>query len=129
MASDELIGIDTADMYDPEVLDAAEAQQRAERDINDGEVLAELNRRRKAYANVFTAGTREQADVDIVLNDLMYFCKVWVDTFNIADGLHAETLSHRKAGRREVFLRIKDFTRLDSDVLLLKYSDAIKQGV
>lgn len=114
------------DPLDPAVLEAHEAELKKKENVSDDVVRQHLNRRKEAYAAVFTPGKRTQADIDIVLNDLQYFCKVWVPSYNIAEGQHAEELSKRKEGRREVFLRIKDFTRLDSDALLIKYTDAIK---
>lgn len=113
-----------ADTFDPEVIAKHENDLKRAEDLSEAQARAMLNRRKEAYARVFTPGKREQADIDIVLNDLMWFCKVWVPTYDIKDGQHAEELSKRKEGRREVFHRIKDFSRLDSDALLLKYTDA-----
>lgn len=125
MTSKEPDIIDT-DPFDPAVLEYHEKQLKEKESLSDDSVRALLERRKQAYARVFTPGAREQTDIDIVLNDLMWFCKVWVSTYDINDGQHADRLSKQKDGRREVFQRIKDFSRLDSDALLLKYTDAIK---
>ena len=126
MAAKEPEDIVENDPFDPKVLEQAEALVKEEEQLSSDSARAQINRRKEAYARVFTAGERGQADIDIVLNDLMWFCKVWVPTFDIKDGQHAETLSKMKDGRREVFQRIKEFSRLDSDALMLKYTDAIK---
>ncbi|RTL04985.1 hypothetical protein EKK58_09265 [Candidatus Dependentiae bacterium] len=112
------------DPYDPAQLEEAEKKLKSDVAMTSGDAQALIERRRLAYSRVFTPGTRDQEDVDIVLNDLMYFCKVWVSPYNPAEGQHADALSKIKIGRREVFLRIKDFTRLGLDALLLKYTDA-----
>lgn len=114
------------DPFDPAVLDAHAKAVQEKEGSSDAEVRQWLERRRIAYARVFTPGEREQGDIDIVLTDLMWFCKQWVSTYDIKDGIHADVLDKMKQGRREVFQRIKDFSRLDSDMLLLKYTDAIK---
>jgi len=115
------------DPFDPEALERHEAAVKAavRSEVVDAE--GELRRRRQAYIAVFTAGERSQADIDIVLCDLMFFCKMLVSTYNIADGPHAQVLMHMKEGRREVFQRIKDFTRLDFDVLFAKYTGALSR--
>ncbi len=113
------------DIFDPKDLEERELVA-AQKDTKVDDLTRQwLNRRRLAYVNVFTEGKREAADVDIVLNDLMWFCKVWEPTYNIRDGIHAEELSKRKEGRREVFQRIKEFSSLDSDSLMIKYTDSI----
>lgn len=119
--SDDLVD---GDPFDPQYVAAVEAEQKKAGENTDAEARALLVRRKTAYANVFKAGKRDGADVDIVLNDLMYFCKVWVPTYDRRDGAQAAELSLIKEGRREVFQRIKDFSCLDADTLLLKYTDA-----
>lgn len=115
---------DDADIFDPNVLDAADKLTYRNVDTEEAQVLAYIERRKRAYANVFSAGERNQADINIVLSDIMWFSKVWVPTYDIKDGIHAEELSKRKDGRREVFQRIKNFSGLDSDALLMLYTDA-----
>lgn len=113
-----------SDPFDPVMVEGYEnAVQEANAGADD-RARDMLARRRQAYVNVFTAGKREQVDIDIVLNDLMYFCKAWDNTYNVHDGEHANVLSRMKEGRREVFYRVKDFMKLDIDTLLLKYTNA-----
>lgn len=113
------------DLFDPEALDAAEKKREEERVQSENEVVELLSRRRQAYTRVFTPGERTQGDIDIVLFDLMYFCRVASPTYDIEDGIHANTLSHMKEGRREVYMRIRDFSALDLDAILLKYTSVL----
>lgn len=117
--------IDGADPFDPMIVDEYEGRQRAEVKTNDVVAKAMLSRRGEAYRRVFTAGERSQADIDVVLADLMWFCRADGPTFDRGDGQHAEVMSRFKEGRREVFTRIKHHTRLDADTLLLMYTDAL----
>lgn len=117
-------GAEGVDMFDPKDLDEAQAKFEEKNKKKDAVALELLERRRRAYAAVFTPGPRTQDDIDIVLTDLMWFCRVRTPTYDIKDGIHAEELSKRKEGRREVFNRIEDFSRLDHDALLLMYTDA-----
>lgn len=113
-----------ADPFDPEML--AKFEEAIDKLAEDApnEAKAMIERRRLAYARVFTPGNRTQDDIDVVLADLMWFCKVRLPTYDVRDGAHAESLSKRKEGRREVFHRIEDFSRLNHDALLLMYTDA-----
>lgn len=113
------------DPFDPETQYRLDEMAKEEEEHAPAPAREMLEARKRAYANVFTAGERSQADIDFVLNDLMWFCKVWVPSYDIRDGQHAEELSKRKEGRREVFSRIRNFARLDSDTLMLMYTDAI----
>lgn len=120
------------DVYIPDYYLDPEAQALMDEQANkaeaekDNEIVAYLDRRALAYRRVFTPGTSDQEDIDIVLNDLMYFCKFRVSTFNVEDGAHALTLMHMKEGRREVMQRIIDHSRLSVDALVSKYTDATK---
>lgn len=113
------------DFFDPDALDAAEKVQKEKHEADTQLVVAMLKGRRDAYKRVFSPGERTQAEIDIVLNDLMYFCRMTVPTFDISDGQHADILSRIKEGRREVFMRIRDFSALDLDAILLKYTSAL----
>lgn len=124
MASNDADDFIDADAFDPEVVAAIDDHMDDQQASANDAVRQMLGRRKQAYAAVFQPGERTQADINIVLNDLMWFCRVWQPTFDKRDGEHAATLSHIKEGRREVFQRIKDFSLLDSDALLLKYTDA-----
>jgi len=126
MANDFVEGAEgQGDPFDPKDMAILEDKIVKGEDDFSAKQKAYLNERKRAYSNVFTPGKRTQADINFVLNDLQYFCKVWVPTYDIKDGEHAAELSKRKEGRREVFQRIKDFTKLDSDSLFVKYTASI----
>lgn len=112
------------DFFDPQVVERLEEQDEAFVDTAAARVRDMLVRRKQAYAAVFTEGNRTQADIDIVLADLGFFCKQWTTPFSLRDGIHADTLMKMKEGRREVFQRIKDFSLLDGDTLFIKYTEA-----
>lgn len=122
MANDDFIG---GDEFDPEVLDKKESAKAQTLEVEEDAVLRVLERRRLAYTNVFKEGKRTQGDVDVVLNDLFGFCRAGAPTYNIDDGIHADTLMKIKEGRREVFNRIRDFSGLSLDALLFKYTDQL----
>ena len=112
------------DQFDPADLDKAMAEFEQSKDGDTDVVRQLLERRRLAYTAVFTAGTRNQSDIDFVLKDLAWFCRAFAPTFDKNDGPHADTLMKIKEGRREVHSRIKDFSSLDFDAIFLKYTDA-----
>lgn len=114
-----------ADMFDPAVQEAYEQSLKEVATQSQASPRAVLNARKVAYSRVFKAGKADEADLTLVLNDLMYFCRVWVPTYDKRDGAQAAELALIKEGRREVFQRIKDFSCLDEDALLLKYTDAL----
>lgn len=78
-----------------------------------GDVSAVITERRFAYQRVF-AGKGSVRDVEIVMLDLGHFCRAFASTYH---PVHSDRLD----GRREVFLRIMDFTQLPHDALYLKY--------
>lgn len=112
------------DPFDPEMLEQYEQATKKMLEEAPDEAKELIERRRRAYSRVFTPGDRSQADIDLVLADLMWFCKVWVPAYDVRDGDHADNLSKFKQGRREVFQRIKHFSRLGTDALMLMYTDA-----
>lgn len=112
------------DIFDPEVVERIEQTEQEEVGVQQDAAQAYLRRRRQAYVAVFSPGMRERADIDIVLADLMYFCRATKPAFDKRDGIHADTLMKIKEGRREVFQRIKDFSLLDFDALLMMYTEA-----
>lgn len=116
--------IDGADPFDPIVAEEHEDRQKEERSNNSVDARRMLDRRRQAYTRVF-GNPALKADIDIVLADLMWFCRANAPTFDKRDGEHADILSRIKEGRREVFTRIQHFSRLNVDKLLLMYTDAI----
>lgn len=117
------------DPFDPASLEAYEADANKPTEERDNAVIKMIARRKEAYVRTFTPGASSQDDIDIVLADLMYFCRARAPSFNPNDGPHAETLAKMKDGRREVFHRIQDFSRLDLDTLLLMYTDALKRSI
>jgi len=74
-----------------------------------------LGRQATAYKRTFTG-----ADGDLVLLDLARFCHAYLTTHLEGDP-HGSALL---AGRREVFLRIVEFMRLDPGDII----DAVKRG-
>lgn len=122
---DFIDGAEGADIFDPADLDRAMSEFEKDKVELTDEVTKALERRRLAYVAVFTPGHREQSDIDIVLNDLAWFCRAGAPTFDKNDGVHAETLMKIKEGRREVHSRIIDFARLSYAAIILKYTDAI----
>lgn len=113
------------DMFDPEVIERVEQVEQQEAGIQQDVAQTYLRRRKQAYAAVFSPGMRDKGDIDIVLADLMYFCRATKPAFDTRDGIHADTLMKIKEGRREVFQRIKDFSLLDFDALLMMYTEAV----
>jgi hypothetical protein len=113
------------DLFDPEIADKIDALHEKEARDNEKQILGLLTRRKQAYTSVFTAGNRSQEDIDYVLNDLIWFCKVYVPAYDISEGVHANELSKRKEGRREVFLRILDFAKLKTETLFLKKTETL----
>lgn len=69
--------------------------------------------RKRAYLQTFE---KDSIPVEEVLKDLERFCRAHTSTFNPDQRVHALL-----EGRREVYLRIKDFLELDLEELLIKY--------
>jgi hypothetical protein len=92
--------------------DAIETQRETR---TDQAVVELLLRRQRAYQRVFN-GSGSSQDVDLVMLDLGRFCRAFTSTHR-ADARESANLD----GRREVWLRIMDFTRLDVDALYRKY--------
>lgn len=78
-------------------------------DIPDAKLA--LTGRAQAYKRVFAT---DNQDVQVVLKDLMKFCRVVESTFHPDARLAAQL-----DGRREVFLRIQQHTQLSQDQLWL----------
>lgn len=112
------------DPFDPAMLEQFEQALKDKQEEAPDEAKQMLELRRQAYTRVFTPGVRTQGDIDIVLADLAWFCCMTRNTYDIRDGEHAEALSKRKEGRREVFNRVFNFARLKLEPLLLMYTDA-----
>lgn len=110
------------DIFDPEVIEANEHKAVTTREMHEKDLIGSLERRRKAYASVFSKGHTDQEDIDIVLKDLAWFCRAYTHKFDPREGQHADKLALMKDGRCEVYLRILDHTRLDRDTLFVKYT-------
>lgn len=119
MSEHELI--DTGDPYDPQQVEIYEDKKSKNLVKEDDAIEAMLRRRKDAYTR-WMKGAADAADMQIVMADLFWFCRVDKPSFDPNDGPHAETLSKMKDGRREVFMRIKDFSVLDFDTIYRKYT-------
>jgi hypothetical protein len=76
----------------------------------------ELARRQMAYQNAFATEGLTALGVKAVLEDLKMFCRANATCFHADPRIHAVL-----EGRREVMLRILDFTTLSLDELCVKY--------
>lgn len=116
--SDDFVEPDGPYLLDPE------EEQRAARDTEEAvnlvthEAQEELDRVALAYRRVF-AGKAQQGDADKLSSDLAVFCSGYTSTYRDDPREHA-----RMEGRREVFQRIMDFTRLDHDTIMRLYLSA-----
>lgn len=113
------------DEFDPEEVAKFQAQIEEEEQTDEDATEAYLRRRSIAYRRVFSPGERDQADIDIVLADMMWFCRARTNTFNPREGVHADRLSYMKEGRREVFYRIQDFSALSFEQVMMMYTNAL----
>lgn len=104
---------------DPFDIDAVEAQRTVQqKQVNaiDEATQSALETRRQAYTRLFS-GAGDVADADIVVQDLMKFCRLATTTF------HPDPrISAMLDGRREVALRVLDHTQLDFTQLFRKYN-------
>jgi hypothetical protein len=75
-----------------------------------------LRSRQTAFQQTFK---KNDVAADAVLKDLEKFCKANESTFNPDPRIHALL-----EGRREVYLRIKDYTTLTPDELFTKYNNS-----
>jgi hypothetical protein len=76
-----------------------------------------LRRRKEAYA-CWMAGTASKDDIAIVTTDLMKFCRVF-ETTERDPGWDMKILE----GRRQVMLRIMEFSKLPVDQLFRRYHE------
>lgn len=107
------------DPFDPEFVEAVQAVEAQKEGTEDDKVRAYIARRANAYKAVFRPGNRTQDDINIVLVDLMKFCRAHATPFD-KDARLQDVL----IGRGEVFYRIQSQTRLDSDTLFMLLTDA-----
>jgi len=105
------------DFYDPEVIRAM--AERAVEDVEDkdSQTASYLRRRQSAYKRLFNSA--DPTDLRIVMEDLMQFSRAMQPTWDV-NPKRQDLLE----GRRELFLRIVNHTRLDFDTLYLMYTDA-----
>lgn len=115
------------DDFDPADVERKEAEAKKVDTASADEVRALLEQRKRYYGEVFSVGHTSQEALDFVYNDLGRFCRAHSATFDLNDGPHADTLMKMKEGRREVFMRIRDYARLSLDALFLKYTDATRK--
>lgn len=109
----------TADPFDPELAAQAEdAEYEQTGDMSDA-LQSFIRRRKGAYTAVF-GGNASPDDVQFVMLDLAHFCRAFRPTFHPTNQKIQDALE----GRREVYQRIMDFTRLSSDTLFVLYTDA-----
>jgi hypothetical protein len=108
------------DPFDPELATQAETvAYEATTSVSD-EVASFIRRRKRAYHAVFEAGNASKDDLQFVLLDLAHFCRAYRPTFHPTN----QKVQDLQEGRREVYQRIMDFTRLSHDTLMLLYTDA-----
>lgn len=79
---------DKYDMFDPDDLERQEQAMAREGEVMDNDLVKYLERKQRAYKSVFSTGHTNQEDLDIVLNDLQWFCRMQASTFNPKDGPH-----------------------------------------
>lgn len=109
-----------SDPFDPELATQAEnVEYENKTDVSEA-VAAFMRRRQSAYKSVFEAGTASKDDLQFVMLDLAHFCRAYRPTFHPTN----QKVQDLQEGRREVYQRIMDFTRLSHDTLMLLYTDA-----
>ena len=117
MSGDDFID---SDPFDPELATQAEnAEYENKTDVSEA-VAAFMRRRQGAYKAVFGEGTASKDDLQFVMLDLAHFCRAYRPTFHPTN----QKVQDLQEGRREVYQRIMDFTRLSHDTLMLLYTDA-----
>lgn len=113
-------GFIDGDMFDPEVAVKAENIRYESQTENDDQLAAYIRRRQSAYKNVFSIGETNADDLEFVMLDMAAFCRAYTPTFHPTNTKIQDLLE----GRREVYQRIMDYTRLSHDTLFVKYTDA-----
>lgn len=123
MSGEEFIeGAEGPDEFDPEVIADAQSEALREKEQTEAQDDAKVRRVAEAYRRVFNEGKPMDDDVNIVMMDLASYCRGYSSTFHQDSREHA-----RLEGRREAFMRIMDFTRLDHDTLMRIYLSAATQ--
>lgn len=99
----------------PDFIDVEQQAEQAQRVVDTDQAAKDvLAVRAGAYVSVFNGA--DPRALTIVMEDLTKFCRGYETTYDDIPSRqqHAE-------GRREVWLRIMDFTRLDRDALFDRY--------
>lgn len=105
---------DEYDPYDPLDTRRAEVKTLSLQDAAEATMAQRLERRQQAYRRMFTNLNPE--DLEIVANDLKWFCMGDSAVFHENDRIHALL-----TGRQEVWMRMQDHIRLDFAELVSKY--------
>jgi hypothetical protein len=95
------------------LVEQAEIERVATRNERRLRAEAILRQKRVAYGRVFVDGNATAADAKIVLDDLIVFCRANRSTFNPNVQVAA-----RLDGRREVYLRIREYLDLSIEELM-----------
>lgn len=111
MSNNDMVGMDPIlDPFDPQTAIAVEAHDAEQAEVTADAIAAYVRRRQAAYKAVF--GDLDNADVVFVLQDLATYARAFGTAFDPIHAVHA-----LKEGRREMFYRIVDSTRLSHDTL------------
>lgn len=110
------------DEFDPEFERVQQVQAKKDTESKDEIARDLLDRRRLAYTRMFTRGKANETDIAIVMEDLEIFCRGEESAFHMNDRIHC-----LQTGRQEVYMRIKDHTRLPLDQLVEKYTKPQRQ--
>lgn len=114
----------SGDIFDPEVVIAAEAKAYDESETTDNAVDQYIRRRLVAYANVFSVGPTTQDNLDFVLADLAVWSRAYSPTWN-----KDQKVQDLMEGRRELYMRIMEITRLPHEMQYRKYMDAVTRNM
>lgn len=112
-AIDDFIG---GDEFDPEVAQRVENAEYESQVEDDSAVVAHVQRTKEVYTRLFVNGNATPDDVDFVMRDLAWFTKAHDPQW------HPDPrMQDRFVARREVYQRILEYSRLDSDTLAKRY--------
>lgn len=109
--------IEGTDQFDPEVIASESTAESKLVDDHERELRAVMEIRRLAYAAVFNAGAPSREQRELVLQDLMRFCRAETSTYATNPRDHAML-----EGRREVWLRINNHATKTTEQLLDIYN-------
>ena len=109
---------DVQDPFDPAEIKELYVKAEAEAGTKDDETALYIQRRKIAYARVFSAGETDQADVDFVMKDLAMFCRAFQPTFNVNG-----KIQDLQEGRKEVYYRIIDWSMMSISTLVHMYTN------